>query len=152
MGLRAGLAAEGPLPSRRDVRAVGDELLEVLFPESHRLGSDGGNLESHVAATIATLEAHLEWAIFLCQHRLHAAGRARQAAGRGRARSPRRLLAALPDVRAMLAKDVLAAFDGDPAASSIDEIVFCYPGLYAIAIYRVAHELLALGAECSRGS
>ena len=77
-GLRAGLAAEGPLPSRRDVRTVGDELLEVLFPESHRMGSDGGDLRDHVAATIATLEAHLEAAIFLCQHRLHRAGTRRQ--------------------------------------------------------------------------
>ena len=50
-------------------------------------------------------------------------------------------------MRARLAKDVLAAFDSDPAASGIDEIVACYPGLYAIAIYRVANRLLALGAE-----
>jgi serine O-acetyltransferase len=145
-GLRAGLAAEGPLPSRRDVRTIVDELLEVLFPESHRLGSDGGNLRNHVATTIASLESHLEGAIFFCQHRLHRAGRADQCRARARAIT-RKLLAALPDVRAMLGKDVLAAFDSDPAASGIDEIVACYPGLYAIAIYRVAHRLLALGAE-----
>jgi serine O-acetyltransferase len=47
----------------------------------------------------------------------------------------------------MLAKDVLAAFEQDPAASGIDEIVACYPGLYAIAIYRTAHKLRGLGAE-----
>ena len=34
-----------------------------------------------------------------------------------------------------------AAFDGDPAAKSLDEIVFCYPGLSAVTIYRMAHEL-----------
>ena len=50
-------------------------------------------------------------------------------------------------MRALLAKDVLAAFDQDPAATGIDEIVACYPGLYAIAIYRVAHRLLGDGAE-----
>jgi len=142
-GLRAGLAAEGPLPSRRDVRTVGDELLEVLFPESHRMGSDGGDLQSHVAGTLASLDEHLEAAIFLCQHRLHRAGKCRTRAGA----ITRQLLAVLPDVRAMLAKDVLAAFDSDPAASGIDEIVACYPGLYAIAIYRVANRLLAYGAE-----
>jgi serine O-acetyltransferase len=59
----------------------------------------------------------------------------------------RRLLEALPDIRALLGKDVLAAFDSDPAASGIDEIVACYPGLYAIAVYRVAHRLLHEGAE-----
>ena len=40
-GLRAGLAAEGPLPSRGDIRGLVEELVEVLFPESHRLGTDG---------------------------------------------------------------------------------------------------------------
>ena len=37
-----------------------------------------------------------------------------------------------------------AAFDGDPAAGSLDEIIFCYPGLEAITVYRLAHELLRL--------
>jgi serine O-acetyltransferase len=47
----------------------------------------------------------------------------------------------LPWLRQMLAKDVRAHYDGDPASKSLDEIVFCYPGLYAIFVYRVAHEL-----------
>jgi serine O-acetyltransferase len=47
----------------------------------------------------------------------------------------------LPEIRQTLSRDVLAHFDGDPAAKSLDEIVFCYPGLYAIFVYRVAHEL-----------
>jgi serine O-acetyltransferase len=145
-GLRAGLAAEGPLPSRRDVRTLVEELMEVLFPESHRMGTDGGNLRDHVAATIGTLETNLETAVYLCLHRLH-----RSAGGDGCRKRARaitvRLLKTLPDVRAMLAKDVLAAYDQDPAASGIDEIVACYPGLYAIAVYRVANRLLAFGAE-----
>ena len=44
-----------------------------------------------------------------------------------------------------LAEDVQAAFDGDPAAKSLDEIIFCYPGLEAVTIYRLAHELYRLG-------
>ncbi|MFZ5865093.1 MAG: serine O-acetyltransferase EpsC [Thermodesulfobacteriota bacterium] len=47
----------------------------------------------------------------------------------------------LPEVRQLLSWDVRAHYDGDPAAKSLDEIVFCYPGLYAIFVYRVAHEL-----------
>jgi serine O-acetyltransferase len=145
-GLRAGLVAEGPLPARRDIRALVDELLEVLFPESHRMGTDGGSLREHVAATIAALEPRLERAIHLGLHRVHNANRA-DGCKRRAAAITARLLAALPNVRARLAKDVLAAYDCDPAASGIDEIVACYPGLYAIAIYRVANRLLALGAE-----
>jgi serine O-acetyltransferase len=51
----------------------------------------------------------------------------------------------LPRVRHLLALDVRAHYDGDPAAKSLDEIVFCYPGLYAIFVYRVAHELWLRG-------
>jgi serine O-acetyltransferase len=145
-GLRAGLVAEGPLPARRDIRALVDELLEVLFPESHRLGTDGGSLREHVAATLAALEPRLERAIHLGLHRVHNANRSDGCKKRAAAITAK-LLAALPNVRARLAKDVLAAYDCDPAASGIDEIVACYPGLYAIAIYRVANRLLALGAE-----
>jgi serine O-acetyltransferase len=145
-GLRAGLAAEGPLPARRDIRTLVEELLEVLFPESHRLGTDGGNLRDHVAATIGSLEAHLHAALHLGLHRLHRANRADGCRRRACAITER-FLTALPEVRAALAKDVLAAFESDPAASGIDEIVACYPGLYAIAVYRVANRLLAYGAE-----
>jgi len=52
-----------------------------------------------------------------------------------------RFMEQLPRLRQMLSKDVTAHYDGDPAAKSFDEIVFCYPGLYAIFVYRVAHEL-----------
>jgi serine O-acetyltransferase len=44
----------------------------------------------------------------------------------------------------MLALDVQAAYDGDPAVSNLDEIIFCYPGLEAITVYRLAHELYGL--------
>jgi serine O-acetyltransferase len=47
----------------------------------------------------------------------------------------------IPAVRDLLADDVQAAFDGDPAAKSTDETIFCYPGLYAISVQRLAHEL-----------
>jgi serine O-acetyltransferase len=51
----------------------------------------------------------------------------------------------IPQIREMLEDDVQAAFDGDPAAKNTDEIVFSYPGVVAISIYRMAHELLVQG-------
>jgi serine O-acetyltransferase len=51
------------------------------------------------------------------------------------------LLTQLPKIREMLKGDVRAAFDGDPAAKSYEEIVISYPCIIAIAIYRIAHEL-----------
>jgi serine O-acetyltransferase len=56
-----------------------------------------------------------------------------------------RFFARLPAARAQLAEDVEAAFDGDPAASSYAEIAAAYPALFAIASYRIAHELSRLG-------
>jgi serine O-acetyltransferase len=53
-------------------------------------------------------------------------------------------LTKLPEVRAVLATDVDATFDGDPAAHSTDEVVLSYPGIVAIVVYRLAHELYLL--------
>ena len=50
----------------------------------------------------------------------------------------------IPSVRALAQTDLEAAYDGDPAATSHDEIIFCYPGLFAITVYRLAHELYRL--------
>ncbi len=53
---------------------------------------------------------------------------------------------AIPAVRALVQTDVEAAYDGDPAATSKDEVIFCYPGLFAITVYRLAHVLYTLKA------
>jgi serine O-acetyltransferase len=55
--------------------------------------------------------------------------------------------AALPQVRSLLDTDVRAAYNGDPAAHSVDEILLCYPGAQAVIHYRLAHELHKLGAS-----
>ena len=54
-------------------------------------------------------------------------------------------LTKIPSIRADLATDVSAAYQGDPAATCYDEIILSYPGLYAIMVYRAAHELYKLG-------
>ncbi|MCL4503893.1 MAG: serine acetyltransferase [Deltaproteobacteria bacterium] len=53
-----------------------------------------------------------------------------------------RFMQELPRLRATLGKDVRAAFEGDPAAKSYDEIIFSYPGLFAVTVYRLAHQLV----------
>jgi serine O-acetyltransferase len=52
-----------------------------------------------------------------------------------------KLLRTIPAIRALLSKDVLAAFQGDPAANSVEEVIFSYPSIEAITIHRIAHEL-----------
>jgi serine O-acetyltransferase len=56
-----------------------------------------------------------------------------------------RFLHKLPGVRELLDSDVLAAYQGDPAARSVDEVLLCYPGLRALISHRLAHELYGLG-------
>ena len=52
-----------------------------------------------------------------------------------------RFFANVPEIQRMLLTDLQAGFDGDPAAKSKEEIIFCYPGFFAIFVYRIAHEL-----------
>lgn len=54
-------------------------------------------------------------------------------------------LGRIPKIREYLYTDVQAAYDGDPAAYSTDEVIFSYPGIFAITVYRIAHELVLLG-------
>ncbi len=56
-----------------------------------------------------------------------------------------KFLRQIPKVRSYLSEDLQAAFAGDPAAFDLGEIILCYPGLFAISIYRLAHELHLLG-------
>lgn len=51
----------------------------------------------------------------------------------------------MPNLRDLLATDVLACFNGDPAAESMEEIIYCYPAIKAICNYRIAHKLMQLG-------
>ena len=51
----------------------------------------------------------------------------------------------LPEIRSLLVRDVQAAFDGDPAATNLDEVILAYPGVLAVSVYRIAHALYDLG-------
>lgn len=54
-------------------------------------------------------------------------------------------ISSLPELRRILATDVIAAYNGDPAAESYSEVIFCYPAIRAISNYRIAHRLMQLG-------
>lgn len=58
----------------------------------------------------------------------------------------------IPHIKYLLSTDVKAILDGDPAAKSVSEIIFCYPAVYALLHQRVAHELFELGVPYSRVS
>lgn len=135
------------LPSREALAQIVQALCGALFPM--RLGPPDLRDESEDYYVGHTLDAALN--ALLAQVRLELAYQARQQ-GRDSARAEadavdivRRFAAGLPDIRGLLDSDVVAAFQGDPAARSVDEVLLCYPGVVAVAHHRLAHSLYALG-------
>lgn len=131
------------MPQSDEVIRILEVILEVLFPgytgrhAFHRAGIDFA-IGSHVEDVFRSLSVQIERALaYRCKMDCcEGCDCLRQAEDTTIA-----LLRKLPDIREMLKTDVQAALDGDPAARSMDEIVISYPGLKAIAIQRVAHEL-----------
>jgi serine O-acetyltransferase len=129
-----------PLPSRDAVIEIVEALRTVLFP-GYFGPSDltDENLTFHIGSTLDRIRRDLREQLkrgicFDC--------RERDGCCDARAdRATQRFLARLPAVREMLATDVQAAYDGDPAARNPDETIFCYPGILAVMNYRLAHEL-----------
>jgi len=140
-----------PLPSVDVVVEIAESLKEILYPGYRkRQNLHFGNVTYHVGDLIDALHDRLTQQItralrhdYRRKNQL-ACGEIQpdfEAVGQEKAI---RFLQRLPEVRRLLATDVQAAFDGDPAASNLDEIIFCYPGLEAITVYRLAHELFTL--------
>ncbi len=135
-------------PSRDALQDVAAALCSGLFPM--RLGPADLRHEGEDYYVGHTLHSALN--ALLHQVRLELAYRARHDAGEVRSIVERaedivrRFAAELPRLRALLDTDVQAAFDGDPAARSVDEVLLCYPGVLAIIHHRLAHTLYRLGA------
>lgn len=135
-----------PLPSYREVVDILTDLREILFPGyGRRQNLHLGNVAYHVGDLIDSLHDRLTQQITRAlKHDCKAVDL--EADFEARAQEVAiRLLDTIPDLRQVLNEDVQAAYDGDPAAKGFDEILFCYPGITAIVVYRVAHELQRLG-------
>lgn len=141
-----------PLPDYQVVTGIVTDLKEIIFPGYHRFRNlHWTNAPNHVGEMLKGLFERLREQI-ACALRYEGGGRG-LAAGEGwnsddadqRAREKAlAFLQYLPELRVIIATDVEAAFEGDPAAHGRDEIIFCYPGLEAITIYRLAHCLHSL--------
>ena len=135
-----------PLPSRAAAVSMLDALLELLYPGyTGAQGLTGGSLRLHVESRMAWLYETLTEQIGRAINHGHPIDDACPVTERQATECAEEFLATLPRVRESLATDVRAAYEGDPAAVCYDEIIFSYPGLYAITVYRLAHELHALG-------
>ena len=135
------------LPSREALADIVDGLRGALFPmrlgppDLHQESEDyfvGHTLDTALHALVAQVRLELRY------HARHA-GTPAQALDERAFEAVREFGAALPRIRELLDSDVLAAYRGDPAARSVDEVLVCYPGLHAMIHHRIAHQLHELG-------
>ena len=150
-----------PLPNCDAVVSACEDLKEILYPGYRRRENlHLGNVTYHVGDLIDGLHDKLTVQIgralrhgYACGHFASDGDEAAgdeirgddqidfEALGQAKAME---FLEQLPDVRRILAGDVQAAYDGDPAVRTLDEVIFCYPGLEAVTIHRLAHLLYKL--------
>jgi serine O-acetyltransferase len=127
------------LPSRKTVVAVFDDLVSALYPRHFGpQGLSGEELDAFVAKTLRSALRALHGQVKLELALNPGAGHA--------AAITEAFAAALPQVRALADSDARAGFEGDPSATSMDEVIFSFPGFAAVLRHRLAHELHRLGA------
>jgi len=135
------------LPSRHALECIFSDLRGALFPM--RLGPSDLRLESEDFYVGHTLNNALNRLLGQVRLELRYAARQRGEPEEGSdadaARIVRDFAAALPQMRRLLDSDVTAAYAGDPAARSVDEVLLCYPGILAVIHHRLAHHLYAAG-------
>jgi serine O-acetyltransferase len=154
-----------PLPNREAIVDIVADLMDILYPGYvRRQNLHIGNVEYHVGDLIDGLHDKLTQQIARalrheydgCTPHPQPLSPEYRGEGSDEAASPQdlealaqqkaiELLRKLPDIRYVLEEDVESSYLGDPAAKGHHEIIFCYPGLEAVTVYRLAHELLLLG-------
>ena len=133
-------------PSREALKQIAEALGGALFPlrlgpaDLHQEGEDyyvGHTLDAALNALLQQVRLELEYSQ---RHQGQAEAIDERAVALVKA-----FAANLPTLRALLDKDVEAAYLGDPAARTVDEVLLCYPGIIAVIHYRLAHTLYQLG-------
>jgi len=131
------------LPSKEEILRILNQLLEVIFPgfsskKSYNLTTVRYNIGELLAEVYSELSDQIERSLrYNCSIKSCESCDVEHDAEK----VVKGLLNALPEIRESMKLDVHAAFDGDPAALSIDEIVLSYPGIKAITVQRIAHKL-----------
>lgn len=141
-----------PLPKYDEIVRAIQDLKELIYPGYRRdEGLHAGNLRYRVGNLIDRLHERLSTQI--ARALLHSARRERGSSHSGEFDDYRDqgegiasvFLGRIPAIRRRLATDVQAAYDGDPSCHGPDDVILCYPGLEAVTVYRLAHELYRLG-------
>ncbi|WEF25603.1 serine acetyltransferase [Paracoccus sp. S3-43] len=134
------------LPSKPAIIQILGDVIGLLYPRHFGPeGLDSDAIETHVRRALARIrlrlaeQIELEWLLAPEAEPADTAASAQDAADA--------FLHALPQIRDLHDTDIAAAYRGDPSARSLDEVVFCYPGVAAMLRHRIAHRLGGLGAR-----
>ena len=128
-------------PDKDVIVAMIPKLLRIVYPgysrdKSYRIYNAKHNLSMLIEDVLYNLQKQMTLVLQASMDEETAQEQARQIS--------LEFVSRIPQVRSVVQTDVEAAFEGDPAATSYDEIIFCYPGLFAITVYRLAHVLYEL--------
>lgn len=139
------------LPSRDEIVQLVRDLLELLYPGFiGRQHLTDHNVAFHVGDLLPRIGETAFKQIYQCMLYADETGAAENSNGDSPDDRARKVtlafLESIPAIREMLAGDVQASYDGDPAALNTDEIILAYPGLLAISVHRLAHALYELDA------
>jgi serine O-acetyltransferase len=146
---RARRISQRYLPSREAIVEILESVLDLMYPGYYgRQDLNADNLSEHltrmVAALVPKLEREMEHCLCYGRERETVPPEFGECAPRAHELAEI-FLRRLPEIRGLLIRDVQAAFDGDPAALNLDEIILAYPGVLAVSVYRIAHALYDLG-------
>lgn len=140
------------LPSRAEIVQIIQSLLELVYPGFYgRQDLTEENLRPHIQSLVEDTIDRLHRQIHNClcfDREAHGQAGPENSANTCDQKAlgiTLEFLGQLPQIRGLLAGDVQAAYDGDPAATGTDEIVLSYPGVLAVTVYRLAHELYIQG-------
>jgi len=129
------------LPSQRSINELASDCMHLLFPGYFEdSGLKKENVPAHIDRLLARVDSRLTAEIqksFTFAKDPNPAGHAREAATE--------TLRRFPEMRKIIQTDVAAAYDGDPAARSVEEIILAYPCVLVISLQRLAHVLYLLG-------
>ncbi len=135
-------------PSREKVFSIIEDLRSILFPGYHELQDfSHESMPFHIGSLLDKIRLELGEQVrrgfcFSCDNPKkypQCQEKAQEIVDN--------FIASLPSIMELLIDDVNAAYEGDPAAKSKSETIFCYPGIYAISNQRIAHKLFSLGVE-----
>ena len=134
-------------PDKNEIIRITEELRNVIFPghfrnPAYKVYTVRNNATMQIEDLMYSLIKQIDTALRFVSDRCDADDKVCADTAQDMAV---KFLSKLPYIREYIETDVQASFDGDPAAFSKDEIIYSYPGLYAIMVYRLAHELFLLG-------